>query len=150
MREAAAKVADKHRAYVPDHHPDQLRADLVSQGYGNAALNIAHEIRSLPLPAGDTLSTGGWNSDMNHQQKEPGMSTLTDAQISHMVERFLSWKLPADISPDGGLSFTPTYNNGTSTPARHEPTGTNLLGYTQAEAMVRHMLEALPEPPPGE
>lgn len=31
---------------------------------------------------------------------------MTEAQIKHMVNRFLSWKLPRDtFNPDGGISF---------------------------------------------
>lgn len=48
-----------------------------------------------------------------------------------MVERFLSWKLPNDFAPDGGISF-----DGVS-----EPVGTNLLNYTQAEKMVEYMVK---------
>jgi len=69
---------------------------------------------------------------------------VSDLQIKHMTERFLCWKLPADFHPDAGISFTPDYNVGTAFPMRHEPVGTNLLCYTQAEAMVRHMLQGLP------
>lgn len=72
---------------------------------------------------------------------------MTDDQIKHMVERFLQWKLPDDFHPDAGISFKPTYNEHAGLgvgPMRHEPVGTNLLNYTQAEAMVRHMLEGLP------
>lgn len=69
---------------------------------------------------------------------------MTNEQIKYMVQRFLTWKLPENFSPDGGISFKPTYNENTTHPARHEPQGTNLLDYTQAEAMVRHMLEGLP------
>lgn len=65
---------------------------------------------------------------------------MTDEQIKHMVDRFLSWKLPENFNPDGGISVRrPNY-------PRHipwEPTGTNLLDATQAEAMVRHMIEGL-------
>lgn len=46
-RERCAKIADKHRARIPNHNPDDQSGDLVAHGYGNAALNIAHEIRSL-------------------------------------------------------------------------------------------------------
>lgn len=60
---------------------------------------------------------------------------MTDEQIKQMVERFLAWKLPSDFSPDGGITFAPT---------SQAPTGTNLLNFTQATAMVRHMLEGLP------
>lgn len=58
-----------------------------------------------------------------------------------MTERFLQWKLPADFNPDAGIGFSPVVNLGTEHQYRHEPIGTNLFSYTQAEAMVRHMLE---------
>ena len=70
---------------------------------------------------------------------------MTDEQIKHMVGRFLSWKMPANFNPDAGITFTPDYNVGTQWPMKHEPSGTNLLDYTQAKAMVLHMLEGLPE-----
>lgn len=41
-----AAIADKHRSRVAGHHPDVERPDRVAQGYGNAALNIAAEIRA--------------------------------------------------------------------------------------------------------
>lgn len=45
-RARCAAIADKHRALVPNHNPDcRQEGDLVAHGYGNAALNIAHEIR---------------------------------------------------------------------------------------------------------
>lgn len=66
---------------------------------------------------------------------------MTEAQIQHMVDRFLSWKLPSDFQPDNGISFQrPTGVNADA----HWPTGTNVLDYDQAKAMVRHMLEGLP------
>lgn len=46
--EECAKVADSHLARVGDHHPDKPNADRVAWGYGNASLNIAAAIRSLP------------------------------------------------------------------------------------------------------
>lgn len=77
---------------------------------------------------------------------------MTDDQIKHMVERFLSWKLPANFNPDAGIGFKPTFNDspaamaalGLTEPMRHNPTGTNLFDYTQAQAMVRHMAEGMP------
>jgi len=68
---------------------------------------------------------------------------MTDEQIKQMTERFLSWKLPEDFQPDAGISFKPTFNEHTQWPMRHEPSGTNLLSYTQAEAMIRHLVEGL-------
>lgn len=69
---------------------------------------------------------------------------MTEAQIKHMVDRFLAWKLPKNFSPDAGISFKADYNEGTAYPMKHEPVGTNLFDATQADAMVRYMLEDMP------
>ena len=68
---------------------------------------------------------------------------MTDDQIKIMVNRFLSWRLPEDFRPDAGISFERFYNAGTRYEGRHEPIGTNLLSATQAEAMIRFMLDGL-------
>jgi hypothetical protein len=65
---------------------------------------------------------------------------MTDQDVQKMVQRFLSWKLPKNFSPDGGISFKATFNENTPHPMTHEPTGTNLFDAKQAEEMVRHML----------
>lgn len=78
-----------------------------------------------------------------HPHEEP--ETMTEEQIKHMVDRFLTWKLPEHFNPDCGISFKPTYNEHMSFgPQRHEPQGTNLFDATQAEAMIRHMVDGLP------
>lgn len=66
---------------------------------------------------------------------------MTEEQIKHMVNRFLAWKVPANFSPDNGVKFEPVllYGGGFA-----RPVGTNLLTATQAEEMVRHMLDGLP------
>lgn len=69
---------------------------------------------------------------------------MDSKQIKHMVNRFLSWKLPENFNPDGGITFKRDFNEGTPWPMKHEPSGTNLLDATQAEAMVRHMIDGLP------
>ena len=67
---------------------------------------------------------------------------MDESQIKHMVDRFLSWKLPANFRPDAGLSYTrPNYGF----EVYATPCGTNLLDAHQAEAMVRYMAEGLPE-----
>jgi hypothetical protein len=56
-----------------------------------------------------------------------------------MLNRFLSWKLPIDFSPDCGISFDgrkPDQWN----PDKGWPIGTNLLTATQAKAMLEHVL----------
>lgn len=68
---------------------------------------------------------------------------MTDEQIKHMANRFLAWRLPERFNPDCGISYTkpnhPAFQDGTM-----GPTGTNLFDATQAEDMVRHMIEGLP------
>ena len=76
--------------------------------------------------------------------------TMTDDQIKHMVDRFLGWKLPETFRPDAGISFEPEFNVEYNArrgrpPQRHEPIGTNLFDAREAEAMVRHMIEGMPE-----
>lgn len=68
---------------------------------------------------------------------------MNDFQIHHMVNRFLSWPLPDSFNPDGGVSFQRFGNEGTQQQYRREPSGTNLLDATQADAMVRHIVEGL-------
>jgi hypothetical protein len=69
---------------------------------------------------------------------------MTEAQIKHMVNRFLTWKLPENFNPDGGVTFEKVGNKGTPHEYRYQPSGTNLLDGAQAEAMVRHMIEGMP------
>ena len=70
---------------------------------------------------------------------------MTPEQIKHMVDRFLSWKLPKDFWPDGGIEFHRIHSGHDGLPVPFEPVGTNLFTANQAESMVRHMLFGLPE-----
>lgn len=67
---------------------------------------------------------------------------MTDEQIKQMVERFLQWRLPENFNPDNGISFKSPFSDEPMR-SRHWPVGTNLLDYSQAEAMVRHMIEGM-------
>lgn len=71
-------------------------------------------------------------------------AALTDAQVKHMVNRFLGWRLPDPFRPDNGITFTPTQHQRGEYAHAHWPSGTNLFDATQADAMVRHMVEGLP------
>ena len=71
---------------------------------------------------------------------------MTDDMIEQAVTRFLSWKLPKDFHPDGGVVFIPTKGRGYDSP--HWPCGTNLLNSQQARDMLRHVLAAAPESRP--
>lgn len=70
---------------------------------------------------------------------------MTEAQIKHMVDRFLGWKLPDSFNPDGGISFKKTHGEqGPFGAQKYEPIGTNLFDAGQADEMVRYMVEDLP------
>lgn len=57
--------------------------------------------------------------------------------IDELVNRFLTWPVPADVYPDG-------------TPGQPGRTGTNLLTAPQAKAMLEHVLrEYVPPLPAG-
>ncbi|MCO5159638.1 MAG: hypothetical protein M9939_00760 [Mesorhizobium sp.] len=70
---------------------------------------------------------------------------MTEAQIKHMVGRFLMWKLPENFSPDGGISFKREFNEHMPPAMKHEPVGTNLFDAVQAEEMVRHIVDGMPD-----
>lgn len=74
---------------------------------------------------------------------------MSEADIKQMVDRFLSWKLPANFNPDGGILFDPDGAKKLDPRnLRYEPSGTNLLDAYQAEEMVRHMLGLPPKREP--
>lgn len=80
---------------------------------------------------------------------ESAAPVIDEAQIKHMIDRFLGWYLPDDFSPDAGISFKKTFNeNSACGPMEHKPSGTNLLSGVQAEAMVRYMVAGMPAPSP--
>lgn len=61
-------------------------------------------------------------------------SAVADA----MVDRFLSWRLPQDFSPDCGITFKPHPH------PNAWPIGTNLLNADQARKMLEHVLAIAP------
>ena len=60
-----------------------------------------------------------------------------DEALDRAVGRFLSWPLPRDFAPDGGITFTPGHVAYGSPPW---PTGTNLLNAIEAREMIRRVL----------
>lgn len=69
---------------------------------------------------------------------------MTDEQIKHMIDRFLGWRLPENFNPDGGVSFQKIGNEGTPHAYAREPSGTNLFDATQAQAMIRYLVDGMP------
>ena len=76
----------------------------------------------------------------------PPAPSMPDDVVEQAVNRFLSWKLPKDFRPDGGVVFIPTKGRGYDSP--HWPCGTNLLNAQQAREMLRYVLAAAPEAKP--
>jgi hypothetical protein len=73
---------------------------------------------------------------------------LTDEQIKYMVDRFLQWRLPENFNPDGGISFKRIGNeHRPEWSYKNEPVGTNLFDATQTEAMIRHLVDGMPDLP---
>jgi hypothetical protein len=90
---------------------------------------------------GRTIANYDLDADNAEERATTSRDGMSIAQIKHMVDRFLSWRLPENFNPDGGISYTrPNY----APNVEATPSGTNLFDVTQAEAMVRHMIEGLP------
>ena len=70
--------------------------------------------------------------------------SVPDDVIEQAVNRFLSWKLPKDFRPDGGMVFIPTKDRGYDSP--YWPSGTNLFNAEQAREMLRYVLAAAAAP----
>lgn len=73
---------------------------------------------------------------------DPIEPSIPGLHINAMVGRFLGWKLPADFSPDCGISFKreSDYDHPTFGKRKYEPIGTNLLTADQARAMFEYVL----------
>jgi hypothetical protein len=63
-------------------------------------------------------------------------NTPTPDLIRTLASRFCAWPLPRDFAPDGGCTFAPPAN-----PNHPWPVGTNLLTVSQAEEMLRFVLD---------
>lgn len=113
--------------------------------------NVTKGILSYTLPSNEDASEYELSVDRLYTHPAPApqpLSVPTDEQIRYMVSRFLGWPLPISFTPDAGISFDPIYSRGTPYEGRYRPIGTNLLDAEQAEAMVRYLIEGMPEPAP--
>jgi NTP pyrophosphatase (non-canonical NTP hydrolase) len=143
---------------APPPQPDALReafdqvkealSDLLAV-FPKGAVSGAREIVEraemvvdhVDLPEHAALSTAPAQSDDRAELlNEDKPMKLTDEHVKYMVDRFLSWKLPERFAPDNGISYTrPNYHPAVDA----SPSGTNLFDATQAEAMVRHIIDGL-------
>ena len=124
------RMMDPVRAYLVDKYVRQRVAEEASE----RAVDVMYRALAAPPP----VSTGSRPQEaVPSEQAEP-------AVVDHMVQRFLSWRLPEGFNPDNGISFKPTFNDHMEGgPMWCNPSGTNLFNYDQAKAMVLHMLEGL-------
>lgn len=129
---SACRPTEGEVAEIRKRHAEDSYADGGIRLSNSVACHRAHADRATLLRLFEPLTAGA----------------ITEEQIKHMVDRFLGWKLPRNFSPDGGISFDPIANPGWEFESRREPTGTNLLDATQADAMVRYMIYGLQPSPP--
>lgn len=97
----------------------------------------------------EALRIGANEIERLDQQLHRGTSIARGYEINRLVNRFLGWRLPDNFLPDAGISFNPEHNVEYNAarglpPERHRPTGTNLLDYQQAKAMLEYVLELPP------
>lgn len=66
---------------------------------------------------------------------------ITETELKQAVNRFLGWRIPDSFSPDCYITFgrqMALKNHGW-------PVGTNLFNAVEAEAMLRHVLDVVPD-----
>lgn len=68
---------------------------------------------------------------------------MTEEQIAYMVSQFQSWQIPAAFKPYAGISYTPPLYGASRATAT--PLGAALFDSLQTDAMVRHLIDGLPE-----
>lgn len=155
-----ARAALKSTDRQPSDDVGRLRDRLRELGYAVAVHNdyringVAHTFWLFTHPDGRWIKGEGETDAIAlraalkgvPQPATPKEAAMTEAQIKHMVDRFLMWKLPEHFNPDDGISFDPVASKGTPYEFRRSPSGTNLFSAEQATAMVRHMLDGLPQP----
>ena len=69
---------------------------------------------------------------------------LSLTQQTYMLNRFLSWELPKDFNPDGGISYERNYKGADGNEITRVSYGTNLLTFAQAKNMLDYMLYEIP------
>lgn len=123
------------------------------QGEDGTVLACIRDLRCyLTLVEAEMMSRGAPGPSMSQQIKEAGERrrqrkeivdnvVASGDQINRIVNRFLSWRLPENFSPDGGISFKKHGNEGTPHQYVNSPTGTNLFDFTQAYQMVEYLLQ---------
>lgn len=69
------------------------------------------------------------------------MTKTQSKALETLSNRLLSWPLPDNFNPDGGITFEPIGNKGTPHEYKRHPVGTNLFDATQARGLIEYLLE---------
>lgn len=96
-------------------------------------------MNGLPCGRSDVLTLNA--SAVLQIQLERQTKMNKDELIKKAANRFLGWKFPVSMQPDGGLSLDRAYVERW----KSMPTGTNLLCAKEAEEMFHHCLDDLLE-----
>ena len=126
-------------------HGNPLAATIV-RVWSDTCVNLAlfdgdahlHQLTSVSLhqdgPVPVDSGYAAWPAREAALVTPPKSAPAKLAISDEMVGRFLSWPLPDDFAPDCGISFI------RSPHTNMIPTGTNLLHFGQAKAMLEHCI----------
>lgn len=125
-------------------HGDDFVQDWVKSN-SHARWENIEIIKRIQADVLASAAPAGWKPFQEELTIGNGAINMDDEQIRKMVDRFLGWRLPKPWNPDNGISYKrPNYAHD---PAEHDwPTGTNLFDASQAEQMIRYMLECTAAP----
>ena len=99
---------------------------------------ISRDINILTDASLDKIKDEWFAKGVKRGKFEAGAPTGFDLEVA--VNRFLGWKLPSNFFPDCYITFdknNPNLNYSW-------PSGTNLLSYPQAKAMLEYVLGVTP------
>lgn len=130
-RRALNKALDALDA-LSERWATEIGLDAMCASLAKAA-DIPAAIRAMAV---QSWVEGAYAGRTSHQAA--AMPAVPD--IGGMVNRFLGWPLPDDLTPDCGISFEPISSKGTKWESRRKPIGTNLLTAVQARAMLEYVL----------
>ncbi len=99
--------------------------------------DIESEIVAKGLTA-PRITPSDIEDNIEHEYYFTGGDAVSPEVTNEMVSRFLSWRLPSDFAPDGGITFV----SQSRSESGFGPVGTNLFTADQAKAMLFHAVGA--------
>ncbi len=117
--------------------PEGAKDNIPEMATAAAVRDVRQARDADPVPA----TSDPHDERIGEPWDDPAPAT-DDGMAARMATAFLSWPIPRDFAPDGGISFEPTYSGVGGVRVPRQPVGTNLFTYSQALAMARYMLAA--------